>query len=92
MYTTGSRMVEIFAKAETIPEASKIAERCIPYVRLLDGWGLFHRSDIGSEVLLRRRIEQAELIRGVYQYRMQKGLIGVTIDWIPGRGKIVYEA
>ena len=90
--TGGSRLVEIFAKGETIPEASRLAEACIPYVRLTDGWGVFHRSDIGSEILLKRRVEQAELVRGVYRYRFRKGLIGKTIEWIPGKGKIVLEA
>ncbi|MHC1590443.1 MAG: phosphoribosylamine--glycine ligase, partial [Candidatus Hecatellaceae archaeon] len=68
------------------------AEACIPFVRLADGWGVFYRSDIGSEILLKRRIEQAELVRGVYKYRFRKGLVGKTIEWIPGRGKIVLEA
>lgn len=88
----GSRLVEIFVKAESLPEAGRKAEACVPYVRLADGWGVFHRSDIGSEVLLKRRIEQAELVRGVYKYRLRKGLIGKTIEWIPGKGKIVLEA
>jgi len=92
MITKGSRLAEILAKAPTIPEASEIAEQAVPHVYLTDGWGVFHRSDIGSRALLQRRIEQAALVRGVYQYRLQKGLIGITIDWIPGRGKIVYEA
>ncbi len=90
--TGGSRLVEIFAKGRTLPEASAKAEACIPYVRLADGWGVFHRSDIGSEVLLKRRMEQAELVRAVYRYRFKKGLVGKTIEWIPGRGKIVLEA
>jgi phosphoribosylamine--glycine ligase len=90
--TGGSRVVEILATADSIPEASEKAERCVPYVKLKDGWGVFHRSDIGSETLLKRRVEQASLIRDVYRYRMGKNLIGVTIDWIPGRGKIVHEA
>jgi phosphoribosylamine--glycine ligase len=90
LITGGSRISEVLARASTIPEASEKAEKCMPYIRCVDGWGVFHRSDIGSEVLLRRRIEQANLIRGVYKYRMKKGLIGVSIDWIPGRGKITY--
>ncbi|MCS7139283.1 MAG: phosphoribosylamine--glycine ligase [Candidatus Nezhaarchaeota archaeon] len=89
--TAGSRIAEIVAAAPTIPEASNIVEGCIQYVGLLDGWGTFHRSDIGSEVLLRKRIEQAQLIREIYRYRASRGLIGKTIDWIPGKGKIEYE-
>ncbi|RJX15526.1 phosphoribosylamine--glycine ligase [Candidatus Bathyarchaeota archaeon] len=87
----GSRLVEIFGKGKTIPEASKKVEACIPYVWLEDGWGVFHRSDIGSEQLLEKRIEQANLIRAVYKYRARKGLIGKTIEWIPKKGKIVIE-
>jgi len=86
--TGGSRIVEIFASADSIPEAGERVEKCVPCVSLTDGWGTFHRSDIGSETLLRRRIEQANLIRDVYRYRMGKNLVGVTLDWIPGRGLI----
>ncbi len=88
LVTGGSRVAEIVAKSKTIPEAGEIAEECVPYVKLLDGWKTFHRSDIGSETLLKRRMEQAELIRDIYRYRMSKGLVGKVIDWIPGRGKI----
>ncbi len=91
MITGGSRAVEIFAEAETIPEASEIAEKCIPHIFLKDGWKLFHRSDIGTEVLLAERIEEAELIREIYRYRREKELIGKQIDWLPGRGRIEYE-
>lgn len=90
MYTAGSRFVEILATGETIPEASEKAESCIPHVRL-EGQKAFHRSDIGSQTLLKRRVDQADLVRGVYTYREKKELVGVTIDWIPGRGKITYE-
>nr|MDO8063476.1 phosphoribosylamine--glycine ligase [Candidatus Freyrarchaeum guaymaensis] len=91
MITGGSRAAEIFAEAESIPKASEIAEKCISFVYLKDDWKLFHRSDIGSEVLLRERVEIAELIREIYRYRREKGLIGRQIDWIPGRGRIEYE-
>ena len=37
----GSRLVEIFGKGKTIPEASRKVEACIPYVWLEDGWGFF---------------------------------------------------
>jgi len=92
LITGGSRAVEIFACAETIEEASKIVDKCVKYVRCLDGWGLFYRSDIGSSTLLHRRMELAELVRNVYRYRRSKGIIGIKIDWIPGVGKIVYES
>lgn len=86
--TGGSRACEIYAEADTIEEASEIAEKCIPYVRLLDGWELFHRSDIGSRRLLEKRRRLADMVREIYQYREKKGILGKTIDWIPGRGKI----
>lgn len=84
-------LIDILAKAETIPEASAKAEKCVKYVSCTDGWNVFHRSDIGSETLLNNRIEQAQLIRDMYRYRESKGLIGVTIEWIPKRGKIVLK-
>ncbi|MBS7248664.1 MAG: phosphoribosylamine--glycine ligase [Candidatus Jordarchaeales archaeon] len=91
MVTGGSRAVEIFAEAETIPAASKIAEKCVSFVFLKDGWKLFHRSDIGTESLLNERVEIAELIREIYRYRREKELIGKQIDWLPGKGRIEYE-
>lgn len=92
MLTGGSRAVEIYAEGDSIEEASKIAEKCVPYVKTKDGWGLFHRSDIGSSLNLRRSIELSELVRSVYTYRKTHGILGKFIDWIPGRGKIVYES
>jgi len=91
MLTGGSRAVEIYAEGESIEEAAEIAEKCVAFVRTEDGWGLFHRSDIGSPFSLRRMIELAELVRSVYTYRKSRGILGKYIDWIPGRGKIVYE-
>jgi phosphoribosylamine--glycine ligase len=91
MVTAGSRVAEVVAKAEDIPRASELAEGCIPFIRLLDGHGLFHRSDIGSPTLLKRRVEQAELVREIYRYRASKGLVGRVLDWIPGRGKVEAE-
>jgi len=91
LITGGSRAVEIFAAGESITKAGEIAERAVKYVRAIDGWRLFHRSDIGSEVVLKRMIETANLVRSVYSYRKSKGLFGKHIDWIPGYGKIEYE-
>ncbi len=92
MVTGGSRALEIYAEAGSIPEASEIAESCIECVRLDDGWGLFHRFDIGSSTLLEKRVELAQLIREIYNYRAEKDLIGRQVDWIPGRGRIEYQA
>lgn len=92
IYSGGSRLVEIFAKGETIMEAGEKAEACMPYVKLGDGWGVYHRSDIGSRELLEVRIEQAQLMRAVYKYRAKKGLVGKTVEWIPRKGKLVLKA
>ncbi|MEM3427762.1 MAG: phosphoribosylamine--glycine ligase [Nitrososphaerales archaeon] len=86
--TAGSRLVEILAEGETLPVASAQIEKAIPYVKLTDGWGLFHRSDIGSEALLKRREELAERVRRLYLYRVEKGTVGKRVDWLPGVGKV----
>lgn len=88
MVTAGSRAVEIVGAASTIPEAEEKVERCVKYVKLTDGWGLFHRSDIGTPTLLNRRVEQSQLVREIYRYRASKGLVGKALEWIPGRGKV----
>ena len=91
MISGGSRLIEIFGEAETIPEASEKVEKSINCIQLTDGWRVFHRSDIGTPELLRKRIDLANLVRMLYHYRKEKGLIGIDIDWIPGKGKIVHE-
>lgn len=82
----GSRLVECLGVAENIPEASRIAEKLASKVRLADGWGLFHRSDIGSEKSLERRIMLGNMAREIYKYRERKGILGKRIIWIPGKG------
>ena len=82
----GSRLVECLGVAETIPEASRIAERLTSKVSLADGWGLFHRSDIGSEKSLERRIMLANMAREIYKYRERRGILGRRMIWIPGKG------
>ncbi|MBO3840263.1 MAG: phosphoribosylamine--glycine ligase [Thermoproteota archaeon] len=84
--TGGSRLIECLGVADTIPEASLIAERLTSKARLADGWGLFHRSDIGSEKSLERRIMLANMAREIYKYRERKGILGKRIIWIPGKG------
>ncbi|MEM3713216.1 MAG: phosphoribosylamine--glycine ligase [Thermoproteota archaeon] len=84
--TGGSRLIECLGIADTIPEASLIAERLTSKARLADGWGLFHRSDIGSEKSLERRIMLANMAREIYKYRERKGILGKRIIWIPGKG------
>jgi phosphoribosylamine---glycine ligase len=86
MTTAGSRLCEILAMAKTIPEASRLAEKAVAEVKLLDGWKLYHRPDIGSERLLQSKIEQANLVRSINQYRRNTGTICEETKWIPGRG------
>jgi phosphoribosylamine--glycine ligase len=88
--TKGSRAVELLAFGEAPQEASQRIEDCLVggVVRLLDGWGLFHRSDIGSEEMIRKRTEMAERVRRLYTYRERMGILGKRVDWIPRIGKI----
>jgi phosphoribosylamine--glycine ligase len=86
--SAGSRLVEILAVADDIEKASIMIDNCIPYVRLSDGWGLFYRSDIGSHELLSKRIDVANRVRRLYQYRRDKGILGKRIDWLPKVGKM----
>lgn len=84
--TGGSRAVECVGRGKDIPEASRNAEALVGNVRLEDGWKLFHRSDIGSERSMERRIALARTAREIYQYRERKGLLGKRMLWIPGKG------
>ncbi len=86
--TGGSRVVELMASADELPAASERIEECVRGVRLADGWGLFHRSDIGSRELLERRSRLAAKVRQLYSYRKEKGIVGRRIDWLPGVGII----
>ncbi|GAB6147738.1 phosphoribosylamine--glycine ligase [Stetteria hydrogenophila] len=88
--TTGSRAVEVACSGGSFQEASERAEKVLEGVRLLDGHPLIHRWDIGSEALLRERMEQAEAARLSYTRRREKGLF-TLYDWIPGRGVLSYD-
>lgn len=60
LFATGSRTVAVVGVAKTIAEAEKIAEE---EINKING-PLFHREDIGTEQLIRRRVTQmAELRR-----------------------------
>lgn len=84
----GSRLVELMAAADSLEKASERIEECIPYVKFQDGWGLFHRSDIGSRELVERRSRLADRVRRLYSYRREKGIVGKRVDWLPGVGRI----
>lgn len=84
----GSRIVECVGTGSSVPEASSAAERLCRKVSLGDGWKVFHRSDIGSEKFMERRIALANMAREIYQYRERKGLLGKRMMWIPGKGLV----
>jgi len=88
--TLGSRAVEVMALGNTYQDAYSTVERCVSQVSSPD-WQLFHRLDIGSPELVSRRIAEAETIRQVYTWRRLHGLGKVRVDWVPGRGPIVYD-
>ena len=90
IFTSGSRLLEILSFGDGSNEASEKIEKCLSLkpVRLLDGWGLFHRKDIGSEEMVSRRTILAERVRHLYKYRREKGILGKRVDWIPKIGKI----
>lgn len=88
--TRGSRLVEILATADSIEEACHKIEACLSRapVRLLDGWGVFHRRDIGSGEMLARRARLAERVRRLYKGREGLGRLGKRAGWSPGRGRV----
>jgi len=90
MKTGGSRMIEILAFGDSPQEASVKIEECLKKkpVRLLDGWQLFYRTDIGSEEMIRKRTEIAERVRRLYKYREERGILGKRVDWLPKVGRI----
>lgn len=90
MVTGGSRMIEILALDESTSKASDRINECLGLkpVRLLDGWGVFYRLDIGSSEMIARRTRTAERVRRLYKYREERGILGKRIDWLPKIGKI----
>jgi len=77
LVTLGSRAIETVCWGSTHEEASRRAELAVNAVKSLDGWPLFHRSDIGSAQHLCSRIMLAERVRITYTYRRKKGLAHV---------------
>lgn len=59
LYATGSRAIAVVGIGKTIAEAEKLAEQNI---QLIKG-PLFHRPDIGTEALIRRRVKQMQGLR-----------------------------
>ena len=59
--TTTSRAVGIVATGDTIAHANQRVDRALAHVT---GPHLFHREDIGTEPLLRKRVEKMRAVRG----------------------------
>src|SRR5207245_9817970 len=71
----------------TLPPASARIEKTVSSVQLTDGWGLYHRSDIGTERLLAKRRDAAERVRRLYKYREEDGILGARMEWIRKLGR-----
>jgi phosphoribosylamine--glycine ligase len=60
VYTTGSRAIAVVGSAATIASAEKIAQAALENIR----GKLFFRKDIGTEALIRKRIDHMNELRG----------------------------
>ncbi|MHA1451602.1 MAG: phosphoribosylamine--glycine ligase [Promethearchaeota archaeon] len=58
IYTTGSRTMGLLGTGETLEEAEKLAEQATKHVK----GPLFHRTDIGTNALLQKRIDHMKTI------------------------------
>ncbi len=89
LYTKGSRAFELVCRAESYDEAYRLSELAVSYVTSLDGWPLFHRSDIGSRWLVEERVKLAEKIRNIYRLKQARGTLGETSTlWVPSGGVV----
>lgn len=86
--TGGSRLLALMAMDHTIPPASDRIEKTVSSIQLTDGWGLYHRSDIGTEKLVAKRQELAERVRRMYKFREKNGTLGQRVDWVPKTGRV----
>lgn len=87
VYTKGSRAFEVVCAAEDYERAYKLSEAAVGYITSLDGWPLYHRSDIGSSWLIEARRRDAERVRAVYRSKRSRGTLGESFTvWMPGRG------
>jgi len=58
--TSKSRAIAVVGIHDTIAEAEKVAEKCMPLVK----GKLFYRKDIGTKALIERRIKHMKQLRG----------------------------
>ncbi|PIP09031.1 MAG: phosphoribosylamine--glycine ligase, partial [Syntrophobacteraceae bacterium CG23_combo_of_CG06-09_8_20_14_all_50_8] len=61
LYMTASRAIGVVGIADELPEAEEIAEKAATAVK----GAVDHRSDIGTEVLIEKRIRHMRDLRGV---------------------------
>ncbi|HEV2120740.1 MAG TPA: phosphoribosylamine--glycine ligase [Candidatus Bathyarchaeia archaeon] len=86
--TGGSRLLALMAMDHTLPPASAKIEKTASSIQLTDGWGLYHRTDIGTEDLLKKRTNSAERVRRIYKYREEHGILGSRTEWVPRIGRV----
>ncbi len=87
IYTKGSRAFEVVCAAEDYERAYRLTEAAMGYISSLDGWPLYHRSDIGSGWLIEARRREAERVRAVYRSKQLRGTLGESFTvWMPGKG------
>lgn len=91
IYTTGSRIAEVLCSGEDYEEVSSRANKCAELITCSDGWPTFYRSDIGTKELIAERMDAAERVRTVYTYRRRNNLLATKVDWIPGKGVVIYD-
>ncbi len=90
IYTKGSRAFEIVCAAEDYEHAYRLSEIAVNHITPLDGWPLYHRSDIGSSWLLEERRKEAEKVRLVYRNKQSRGTLGESFTvWVPGEGIVM---
>jgi phosphoribosylamine--glycine ligase len=90
VYTKGSRAFEIVCAAEDYEHAYRLSEAAVSHITSLDGWPLYHRSDIGSSWLLEERRKEAEKVRLVYRNKQSRGTLGESFTvWMPGKGIVM---
>lgn len=58
--TTGSRALAVVTAADTIQDAEERCERATKYVQ----GNLYHRSDVGTNKLIEKRIQHMKEIKG----------------------------
>jgi phosphoribosylamine--glycine ligase len=87
LYTKGSRAFEVVCHAGSYDEAYRLSELAASYITSLDGWPLFHRSDVGSRWLIEGRARLAERVRTIYRSKQARGTLGESPDlWVLGEG------